>query len=337
MKAAYVRVPFRVELRELPVPEPGFDEVLVRVSACGVCGTDLHYARDEARREALPLGHEFCGLVEKTGPGVDGFRPGDPVIVENHTALGRSAAAKNGDLVNSTDLYISMEQPCLAEFVKTHRLALHRNPNLPPAAAAIAEPLTVALDLVESSDIGLNSRVAIFGAGPIGLMALALVRRKGAARVVVSQPSHSKARIALARKLGADRVIESDREDLQAALKEECPQGFDRMLVTAPPAAIPAAIEAARFGGIVTFNGISFANPEVRFDANAFHFKRLQLRATHSIPNLRFPMAIELLERRWIDAADFVTHTFPLQEAGRALKTAETDKETVIKVVVTVP
>lgn len=144
----------------------------------------------------------------------------------------------------------------------------------------------------------------------------------------------SKARIALARKLGADRVILSDREDLVAGLKEECPEGFDRILVTAPPSAIPPAFQAARFGGIVTFNGISYADSTISFDANAFHFKRLQLRATHSIPNLRFPMAISLLERKAIDAKDFVTHTFPLSRVQEALKVAENDKANVIKVIV---
>jgi L-iditol 2-dehydrogenase len=336
VKAAYVRVPFRTELREVPVPEPASDEVLVRVSACGVCGTDLHNARDQAKGQAMPLGHEFCGTVERVGRGAGDFRPGEKVIVENHTALGRSAAAKNGDLVNSTDLYVTMGQPCMAEFVKTHVLALHRSRSLTAVEAAIAEPLTVALDLVESSEIGLGSTVAIFGAGPIGLMALALVRLKGAAKAVISQPSHSRARIELARKLGADRVVLSDREDLVAALRGECPEGFDRILVTAPPAAIPPAFQAARFGGIVTFNGISFADSRLSFDANAFHFQRLQLRATHSIPNLRFPMAIALLERKAIDAGDFVTHTFPLDRVEEALKTAENEKAKVIKVVVTV-
>jgi L-iditol 2-dehydrogenase len=335
MKAAYVKVPFTVEIRDIPIPQLACDEVLVRVSACGVCGTDLHNARDLARKEAMPLGHEFCGLIEKTGSGVTDFRPADRVIVENHTALGRSAAAKNGDLAGSTDLYITMNQPCMAEFVKTHVLALHRNPSLSAAAGALAEPLTVALDLVESSDIGLGSKVAVFGAGPIGLMALKLVLLKGAAQAVVVQPSHSKARIALAQKLGAQRIVLSDREDVARSLKEQCPEGFDRILVTAPPSALPAAIEAARFGGIVTFNGISYASPLVSFDANAFHFKRLQLRATHSIPNLRFPMAIALLERKEIDAADFVTHSYPLKEVSQALQTAEHDKAQAIKVIVT--
>lgn len=163
-------------------------------------------------------------------------------------------------------------------------------------------------------------------------MALKLVRMEGAARVVIVQPSHSRARIELARRLGADRAVLSDKENVVESLREECPQGFDPILVTAPLAALPSAIESTRFGAIITYNGISYRDPQVTFDANVFHFKRLQLRATHSIPNLRFPMAISLLKR--INAADFVTHTFSFSQGGEALCAAESDKEHVIKVVV---
>jgi L-iditol 2-dehydrogenase len=334
MKAAYVKVPFEVELRESPVPEIGPDEVLVKVSACGICGTDLHFGRDAAKEEAMPLGHEFCGVVAEVGSSVTRFTPGDEVIVENHTSLGTSDACKNGEIVYCTDLYISMNAACMADYVKTHHLALHKNPGLTPIEGTLAEPLTVALDLIEEGGIPIGSNVAIFGGGPIGLMALKLAKIKGARKIVLTQPSHSKARIALAKKLGADKVFSPDQVNIIAALKAECPEGFDRVFITAPPRAIPDAFEITRFGAIITFNGIDFDNGMLTFDANAFHFKRLQLRATHSIPNLRYPIAIDLLKRKVIDAKDFVTHTFPLSEVGKALKLAETDKEHVIKVII---
>ncbi|MBD3323164.1 alcohol dehydrogenase catalytic domain-containing protein, partial [candidate division KSB3 bacterium] len=334
MKAAYVKVPFEVEVREIPVPELGPEEVLVKVSACGVCGTDLHLGRDLAKEEAMPLGHEFCGVVANVGSSVTRFQPGDEVIVENHTSLGTSNACKNGEIVYCTDLYVSMDAPCMAEYVKTHHLALHPNPGLTPAEGALAEPLTVALDLIEEGGIPLGSHVAIFGGGPIGLMAVKLAKIKGAARVALTQHSHSAARIALGRALGAAPVVFPDTQDVVESLKAVCPDGFDRVFITAPPRAIPDAFEITRFGAIITFNGIDFDNGMISFDANAFHFKRLQLRATHSIPNLRYPMAIDLLKRKVIDAREFVTHEFPFSDVEHALRTAETDKAHVIKVMV---
>lgn len=334
MKAAYVKVPFKVELRDVPIPELSADEVLVRVAACGVCGTDLHFAQDLAQDDALPLGHEFCGVVAKIGSNVTDFAPGDDVIVENHTSLGRSEACKNGDLIYCTDLYDCMDGACMADYVKTHRLALHKNPGLTPKAAVLAEPLTVALDLIEEGGIPIGSNVAIFGGGPIGLMALKLAKIKGARKVVLTHPSHAEARIALAHKLGADAVLSPDRVNIVDALKAECPAGFDRIFITSPPKTIPDAFEICRFGAIVTFNGISFSDGSITFDANAFHFKRLQLRATHSIPNLKFPIAIDLIQRNVIDVDDFVSHTFPFSETAEALKVAAREKATAIKVVV---
>lgn len=337
MKAAYVKVPFEVEFRDVPVPEIAADDVLVRVEACGICGTDLHFARDLARDEAMPLGHEFVGVISEVGGNVTDHEPGERVVVENHTACGLCDACKNGTPVYCTNLDIVMSEPCLAEFVRAPRTALHRYEGMTPSAAVLAEPLTVALDVVEEGGVPIGSDAAVFGPGPIGLMAVKLAKMKGARNVLLAGRSHSKARLALGRELGADRIVEVDREDLTEVAKREFPAGFDRVFVTSPPATIPDAFEISRFGATIVFNGISFAESTVSFDANDFHFKRLQLHATHSIPNLRFPIAIDLVKRGAIDADRFISHTFQFGDLPEALRTAEQDKATVVKVVVTRP
>jgi L-iditol 2-dehydrogenase len=103
------------------------------------------------------------------------------------------------------------------------------------------------------------------------------------------------------------------------------------------PAPVSPPLRGAHAGadGVVVFNGIDFSNPSISFDANEFHFKRLQLKATHSIPNLRFPIAIDLLKRKAADPDLFITHRFGFGELSRALETAERDKEGAVKVMVT--
>jgi len=202
-------------------------------------------------------------------------------------------------------------------------------------AAALAEPLTVALDVADACDVPLNSSVVVFGPGPIGLMALGLAKLRGARHVTLIGRSHSKARLALGEQIGADAILQADKCDVAAQVRKMFPNGVDRCIVTAPPKSIVPALHMCRFGGIVAFNGIKFgAGSAITFDANEFHFQRLQLRATHSIPNLRFPMAIDLLARRVFRAEDFVTHRFPLSQVAEAMDTAAHDKENVIKVVV---
>jgi L-iditol 2-dehydrogenase len=334
MKAAYIRVPFKVTLREVPLPELAAEEVLVRVSACGICGTDLHLGRDLAKTDWMPIGHEICGVVDKVGPAVTRWKPGEPVIVENHTSLATSTAAKNGEIVNCTGLYVTMNEPCLADFVKTHQMALHRNPGLSPSEGAFVEPLTVALDLIESGGIPLGGDVAVFGGGTIGLLAARLAKLHGAGKVVLSQPSRSKARIALAGKLDVDRVVHPDLENAVEAFRAECPEGYQRVFVTAPVKTLPDAIPISRFGAIICYDGIDYANPVISFNANEFHFKRLQLRGIHSIPNLRYPLAIDLLRRKVIDSRQFISHTFPFRHVQEAINTAAFDKANVLKVVV---
>ena len=335
MKAAFVKVPFDVQIKDIPTPEIGPDEVLVKTTACGICGTDLHFGRDLATDEPLPLGHEFVGVIAQLGSNVTEFSEGDSVIVENHTACGMCDACKNGEPIYCTNLYIVMEEPCLAEYVKANKRCLHKYDGLTPAQAAMAEPLTVSLDVVEEGGVPLASNVAVFGPGPLGLMAAALAKHKGARKVMMTGRSHSKARLDLARQLGVDRVVEVEKEDLLDAAKQEAPEGFQRIFITSPPNTIPQAFEMARFGAVVVYNGIDFNNPNITFDANEFHFKRLQLRATHSIPNLRFPMAIDLLKRKVIDADMFITHTFAFDDLAEALSVGENDKANVVKVMIT--
>jgi L-iditol 2-dehydrogenase len=334
MRAAYVKVPFQVDIREIPVPEIGPEEVLVKVTACGICGTDLHFARDLAEKEPMPLGHEFVGTVEKTGSDATEFSKGETVIVENHTYCGVCEACKNGEPIYCTNLYVVMNEPCLAEYVRAHKRCLIRYDGLTPEEAALAEPLTVALDVVEEGGVPIGSNVAVFGPGPIGLMAAKLARAKGAGKVIVTGRSHSVARLKLAEELGADRTIQVDKENLVEVCKEEVPEGFERIFITSPPHTIPEAFEIARFGAVIVFNGISFADATISFDANDFHFKRLQLRATHSIPNLKFPVAIDLLKRGVIDPRLFITHLYDFKDIAKALTTAEENKTDVVKVMI---
>jgi L-iditol 2-dehydrogenase len=335
MKAAYVTVPFQVEIRDIPVPDVGPEEVLIRVAACGICGTDLHFARDLAKEDPMPLGHEFVGVVEKTGSNSGEFSPGDSVIVENHTSCGVCAACKNGEPVYCTNLTVIMEQPCLAEFVLAPKRSLIRYDGLSAEEACLAEPLTVALDLVEEGGVPLGSNVAVFGPGTIGLMAAKLAKDKGARKVILTGRSHSRARLETGKKLGVDRIVQVDKENLAELVKQEAPEGLERIFITSPPKSIPGAFDIARFGAVIVFNGIDFDDPMITFDANAFHFKRLQLRATHSIPNLRFPLAIDLLRRKAINPDLFISHRFPFSDLPNAMKTAEEDKEHVVKAMIT--
>ena len=334
MKTVYVKVPFQVQIRDEPIREPGPNEVLVRVRACGVCGTDLHVARKTAK-DWRPIGHEIAGTVAEIGPGVTRFKPGDSVLVENCTFCGVCENCKNGRIDLCSSWFTMGSQPGVAEYVVMRENSLYMFEDLPFVHTAIIEPLTVALDVTEVANIPLNSIVCVMGPGPIGLMAVKAAKLHGAKTIVLVGNSHSTARLAAGKELGADDIVLADKCDVAACINDRYPNGVDRVIVTSPPKTLRDAVKIAGFGSIIAFVGIDYGGEEnVTFDVNEIHFKRLQIRASHAVPNTRFPLALDLLRRKVIDPAKIVTHVFPLDRTEEALRTTDQNKAEVVKTVI---
>ncbi len=338
MRALWGKAPFQFEWRETERPEPKAGEALVRAMACGICGTDLHFLR-AMNRDWTPLGHELAARVEKVGAGVSQFKVGDAVIVENHTACGVCEVCKNGESRYCRNIWTYMDdQAGMGDYLCVPETSLQKYRDLTPRQAALAEPLTVAIDVALRADIPLNGEVAVWGAGPIGIMACKVAKLRGARRVfLVGSPrenARNRLRLELARELGADVTIGGSGNVIDE-IRSATGGGVDCVLVTAPPPSIPDALRACRFGGIVALIGLEERLGEtISIDINAFHFQKLQLRASHAIPNHYFPIALDLLARRVVDADKMITHTFPLNEYRRAFEVANDADARVAKVIV---
>ena len=168
-------------------------------------------------------------------------------------------------------------------------------------------------------------------------MAVKIAKLQGARRVFLVGSNRSTSRgayrLEIGHKMGADVILSYEENNVVETILAAAPTGVDRVIVTAPPRTIKDAIQISRFGGIIAFNGIEFgAGSQVTFDANEFHFKKLQLRASHAIPNHYFPMAIDLLVQRAIDPTLLLTHVFTLDEAEKAFQTLTNPDEKAIKV-----
>ncbi|MGQ9455111.1 MAG: zinc-dependent alcohol dehydrogenase [Armatimonadota bacterium] len=181
MKAVFVKAPLKVQMREVPVREPGPHEVLVRIRACGICGTDIHIAR-KCAVEWSTIGHELAGDVERVGAEVIRVKPGDKVMIENCTFCGTCANCKNGWVERCSPWQTLGDQPGAAEYITIREQSLHVFDNIPFEHAILTEPLGVALNVTELANIPLNSTVCVMGPGPIGLMAVRLVKLKGEKR-----------------------------------------------------------------------------------------------------------------------------------------------------------
>jgi L-iditol 2-dehydrogenase len=333
-KAWYVKAPFDFELREGELGEIGDDEVLIRVKACGICGSDMTSAKTGAA-DWEPIGHEISGIIVRKGSRVRHVEEGSSVTLETSTYCRTCEWCRDGryDLCNQGPSFWGRNFSMgFAEYIVAPKEVVVPFEGLSFAVASLVEPLGVAVDLTETVDIRMGDDVLVLGLGPIDLMALRLAKLRGARKIYAAAHSHSVKRIETALAFGADEIIYTDKAPLETYAFDR--GGVDRVLVTAPPATIPSTFKATRTGGVIGFIGIEFgAGANITFDANEFHFKKLQLRASHATPALFFPKCIELLKTGVVDGGALVTHTFGLERFAEAMKELRDDRGSAIKMV----
>lgn len=220
-----------IEIREVDPPTPGEGEVLLRVKAASICGSDVHIYHwrkgFEYMTPYLPviLGHEFAGEVAGIGPGVEGIQKGEAVTSEVARICGECFYCKTGKFTmcerrNTSRLGIERNGG-MAEYVVVREKSIHK---LPPGVsceeASVTEPCCVALGAIRLANIFPGDSVAIIGPGPIGLMALQGAKASGAGKTMVVGKSVDRRRLQLAQKLGADRIVDLDQEDPLKIVRE---------------------------------------------------------------------------------------------------------------------
>lgn len=317
-----------VILKDITLRSPKINEVKLKVDACGICGTDLH-EREIKGEEGF--GHEIAGTIIETGDAVD-FKKGTKVALDSASPCGVCENCHDGKQELCTN--IKSIWFCgtfgFAEQILAPRESVLPYEGMDPSIACLQEPLGVAIDMVRLAEINIESNVLISGGGPIGLMALALTRKAGARRVFLIQPKRRKARIKVAKLFGADAIIEPEEAE-----KYNFGCQINRILATSSPKTMPLLFNIASKGAIISFIGIEHGQGAFcNFNANNFHFKKLQLRASFASPALFGPMALRFLREKVVDGEALVSHHFPLKEIARAMETARKDPDA-IKVVVT--
>lgn len=334
VRSVRIQAPWQCEVRpvELPALKPGW--IRIGVEACGICGTDLTAAAAGATTWE-PIGHEVAGRILELAPDVAGLQVGQAVVLESASFCGRCPSCRDGrvDLCTgkAPNFWGQASMGMADEFLVPACCAVPYE-GLTPAEACLAEPCGVALDLVQTADIRLGQSVLVIGPGPIGLAAAALARNRGAARLVVVGTPRSKARLEIARELGAETVVSSDPAFADLAALDGA---FDHVLNTAPTPAIAPSFRFLAYGGIETFIGIGTGDGTISFDANAFHFRKLQLRASFSSPAIAFPAVLRLMRAGVIPVRRLISHILPLDRAADAFAICRERKDEAVKVVVT--
>ena len=321
MQQLRIHGPGRVQLDEVPEPEPGPRDALLRVRACGICGSDLGYIAVGGIAgpgpDPVPIGHEFSAVVERVGSEVTRYRPGARVVVN---PLAAQNLIGNGGAAGAF-------APCVLVREVEGGEALFPIPDdLPFDRAALAEPLGVGMHAVERAGVVAGEKVAIFGAGPIGLMALATLVWRGVDHVAIVDLSER--RLAIARELGAALALNAGKGDVWGALREL--HGTALWLGAVPTTGSDAYIEASGAPSVLA-EIIREAREGARISLVALHrkpepldllsvmAKQLTIAGSMAYPDDYAEMVRMLSE---VDLSPAITHRFPLADYALALDTA---------------
>jgi L-iditol 2-dehydrogenase len=328
----------KLELTDLPVSEPGPDEVLMRVAACGICGSDVHGFDGSSGRRIPPLvmGHEAAGTVANIGNNVRGFSTGDRITVDSTVYCGECDNCRRGD-INLCDRRQVLGVSCgdyrragaFAEFVVVPARIVHRLPDtLPFEEAALLEAVAVALHAVSLAPIHPGDTALVVGAGTIGLLLQQALRVAGCSRVFVTDVDAT--RLKLSAELGAtETIFAKDLNDRIAAQTNNI--GVDLAIeAVGNNATVNAAIDAVRKGGSVVLVGN--ISPEVTLPLQKVVTRQIRLQGSCASSG-EYPRAIELVSSGAIRVRPLITATAPLDQGPRWFERLYAREPNLMKVV----
>jgi len=316
-------------LEEVPIPGLSIDDVLIRVERTGICGTDLHiYEWNAWARKKIPVpmivGHEFVGVIEAVGSNVRDFRPGDIVSGEGHVVCGhcRNCLAGRRHLCRDTQ-GIGVDRPgAFADYLALPKTNVwYHDPAIPRDVQAIFDPFGNATHTALSFPV-LGEDVLVTGAGPIGVMAAAIVRHAGARHVVVTDVNPY--RLELARKLGATLALDARSERIVDAQRQlDMREGFDVGLeMSGSPDAFREMLANMCHGGRIAMLGIP--SEEIAIDWNTVIFNMLTIKGIYGREMYETWYKMTVMLQSGLDIGPVITHRFACDEFEKGFEVMRT-------------
>ncbi|MDH7564844.1 MAG: zinc-dependent dehydrogenase, partial [Candidatus Bathyarchaeota archaeon] len=338
MKVAMYYSQQDIRIEETQTPKIGEDEVLVKMKACGICGSDLMewYLKTRA---PLVLGHEPAGIIIEKGAAAYGFEIGDRVFVHHHVACQECDYCMRGDYTMCSQFHETNIKPGgFAQYFKVPspnlRLDTLKIPEtLSFEEATLIEPIGCCLRALRKCNVQKGSNIAIVGAGTTGLIQIALAKIHGASMVFSSDLLDY--RLEVARKYGAEVVVDVRKENLAEVVHSHTHgKGADVVVVTAPSLkAYEDGLKACRKGGTLCVFAPTGPGELLQISPKELFFSEIHIIPSYSTSHLETRAALELIESGKLDVKALITHRFRLEETAKAFETARECRKS-LKVVV---
>ncbi|MGD0898945.1 MAG: alcohol dehydrogenase catalytic domain-containing protein [Thermoguttaceae bacterium] len=334
MKAVVYHAPGDIRVEEIAKPVCGPGELLVKVDACAVCGTDLksfHHGNPRIKAP-LAMGHEFTGLVEDVGDGAVGFQAGDRVVMATSVSCGECYYCCHGwNNLCAKLAPMGFTYPGgMAEYTAIPALALRNGhvikvpQGIPPEHAALAEPISCAVNSIDNCNLQPGDTVVVLGAGPMGLMNVCVSKAAGAGRIILSEVSP--ARLAQARQFDVDLLVNPAERDLVKVVKEATGGLGADVAIVAAPAALPQEMALGlvrKRGTVCLFASLPVGGEMLSINSRTLHYGEIRLVGTSDSTPKHVRQAVALIAGRKIPAGKLATHMLPLDGIFDAYKLME--------------
>ena len=342
MKAAFLDGAKNIHVKNIEIPKIKEEEILVRINAVGICGSDIHYfvhgrIGSFIADRPLILGHESAGKIVEVGGKAKGFKVGDRVTLEPGRVCGKCEYCKQGRYNLCSNVFFMGSAPeehgAFVEYIAYDPHFAFKIPeNMNYAQGAMIEPLSVAMYVSRRGNIQPGQTVVILGCGPIGLLTLQVARSRGATKIIATDIVPKKLR--LAQKLGTSYVINSAQENAVEQIMEITGgEGADVVLeVAGTVETIQQSLYMAKRGGIVVIVGWAEVS-EIPLSIEQIAIKELDVRGIFRYANV-YPESINLVSAGAIDVSSIITHTYKLEEIQQAFKYVSEKRDGVVKALV---